>query len=185
MQIFTLQKNESYMAYWFQDEAQGWHLMGRKTGHVILPEPEMLPLKLNPSFGDAKVQPIKLGDFHTFDGSCRLFSERAVAALHLDQSGLLFPVELEGRNENFFWYWSTTIVDCLDETNTKRIMSTIDRPAFFEEKIGGADAFTIPQDQKFQHDLFVTESFRDKIKKAKLKGFALHTSYFDPKPWKT
>lgn len=185
MQIYSLHGNLAYMVYWFKDETLGWHLMGRKAGHVILPTPEMLPLKMSPSFGDEKIQPTKLGDFHTFSGTRRLFSERAVETLSLDQSGSLFPVELEGRAEKFFWYWSTTIIDCLDEKNSKRLMSTLDRPAFFEEKIGNAEIFTIPQDQKFQHDLFVTESFLDKIKKGKLKGFALHTSYFDPKPWKS
>jgi hypothetical protein len=185
MQVYMLDNGFDYMAYWFVDDGLGQRLMGRSTGRVELPVPTELPLMMAPSFGDARKQPTALGDMHRFDGSCRLFSARAVDALSLSQSGQLFPVELEGRTEKFYWYWSTTVVDCLDETRSTRLLGDLQVPAFYEDRIGDAEIFTTPNDQKFQFNLFVTESFRAKIKQAKLKGFALKRSAFDPKPWKS
>lgn len=185
MQIYMLDNGPEYMSYWFVDEALGRRLMGRDTGHVALPEPGDLPLRMEPSFGNAKDQPTEVGDFHRFSGARRLFSERAVDALSLSRSGQLFPVELEGRDEQFYWYWSTTVVDCLDESRTKRLLGDLQVPAFFEDRIYHAEVFTTPDDQKFQFHLFVTAAFKEKIKKAKLKGFVLRRGASDSKPWKS
>jgi hypothetical protein len=185
MNIYMLDNDYEYMAYWFSDDNVGDRLMGNATGQVNLPTANDLPLRMAPSFGDAEVQPTKLGDMHRFSGSRRLFSERAVEVLGLDRSGHLFEVELDGREEKFYWYWSRTIIDCLDEANTKRMLSTIQVPAFFEERVGDEEIFTTPDDQKFQFNLYVTDSFRNKVKKAKLKGFMLKKSFFDSKPWRS
>lgn len=185
MQIYMMDSNCSYMAYWFTDDAVGDRLMGRTTGRVALPDPTDLPLQMAPSFGEAVPQPTALGDLHYFFGSRRLFSERAVDALALERTGHLFPVDLEGRSEQFFWYWSTCMIDCLDESRTKRLGSQVKDPAFFEDRIGDAEIFFTPDEQTHQRVIYVTESFRTKVKKAKLKGFMLKRSLFDPKPWKS
>jgi hypothetical protein len=185
MDIYMLDGGNPYMAYKFVDTELQSRLMGATTGYVTLPDICDLPLRMVPGFGDAPNQPTKLGDFHCFMGSRRLFSERAVEALSLSSSGHLFPAELEGRDEKFYWYWSTTIVDCLDNSKTKRLMHSVREPVFFEDRIGDAEVFTTPDDQKFQFHLYVTESFREKIKRAKLKGFVLRRGASDTKPWKS
>lgn len=185
MGIYMLDGGDQFMAYAFKDSILQDHLMGATTGYVALPNADHLPLRMIPSFGEAKKQPTKLGDLHCFMGSRRLFSERAVDALSLFSTGQLFPVELEGRDEKFYWYWSTTVIDCLDNSKTKRLMHLVREPVFLEDRIGDAEVFTTPDDQKFQFHLYVTESFREKIKKAKLKGFVLRTGASDPKPWKS
>lgn len=185
MKFYMLDNSNEYQPYWFADEELGQRLMGRFSGKVELPASSNLPLLMVPSFGDAEKQPMALGDFHRFNGCCRLFSARAVDALSLSQVGHLFSVELEGRSDRFYWYWSTTVIDCLDELRTKRVLSQIDEPFFFEDRIGDAEIFVTPDEDKFQRTVYVTESFREKIKKAKLKGFALKRTLFDPKPWKS
>lgn len=182
--ILMLDRNFDYMVYGLDDSALEHRIMGADTGAVSLPTSSDLPLRASPRFGDAEMQPTKVGDFHSMDGS-RIFSQRAVDALSLSSTGQLFPVELEGRDEKFYWYWSTTIIDCLDNSKTKRLMHLVREPVFFEDRIGEAEVFTTPDDQKFQFHLYVTESFRDKIKKAKLKGFVLRRGASDPKPWKS
>lgn len=184
MGIYMLDGGDQFMAYTFADDEVQNRLMGATTGHVTLPNANDLPLHMIPGFGDAPKQPTKLGDLHRFMGSELLFSARAVDALGLALTGQLYPAELEGRDEQFYWYWSTTVIDCLDNSKTKRLMHLVREPVFFEDRIGDAEVFTTPDDQKFQFHLYVTESFRDKIKKAKLKGFVLRTGANDPKPWK-
>lgn len=180
-----LDNGSEYMAYWFSDDELGQRLMGRFSGKVELPDASSLPLLMVPSFGDAEKQPMALGDLHRFNGCCRLFSERAVDALSLAKTGHLFPVELESRSDRFYWYWSTSMIDCLDESRTKRLMSQVREPAFFEDRIGGAEIFFTPDEQNFQRVIYVTESFRAKINKSKLKGFVLKRSAFDQKPWRS
>ena len=185
MEIYMLDGGDQYMAYKFADDELDRRLMGAMTGYVTLPDPSDLPLLMTPGFGDAPNQPTKLGDVHCLRANARLFSERAVDALSLSSTGQLFPVELEGRNEKFYWYWSTTIIDCLDNSKTKRLMHLVREPVFFEDRIGAAEVFTTPDDQKFQFHLYVTAAFQEKIKKAKLKGFVLRRGASDSKPWKS
>ncbi|ASF45099.1 hypothetical protein [Methylovulum psychrotolerans] len=106
-------------------------------------------------------------------------------ALRLAESGRLFPVELQGRTEKFFWYWSTTIIDGLDNTLTKRHGSLVMEPVFLPERVGDAEIFTVPDDQRTQVRLYVNDVFKERIRKAKLKGFLLQRKEFDPKPWKS
>jgi hypothetical protein len=182
--ILMLDRNFDFMVYGMDNGELERRLIGGDTGLVSLPAQDNLPLKASPRFGDAAKQPTKLGDFHSMNGR-RVFSERAVDALQLSSTGQLFLVELEGRDEKFYWYWSTTIVDCLDNSKTKRLMHSVREPVFFEDRIGDAEVFTTPDDQKFQFHLYVTESFCEKIKRAKLKGFVLRRGASDTKPWKS
>lgn len=184
MVIYMLDRDFDYVVYGMDNEELERCIMGAETGHVALPAPSDLPLLASPHFGDAKNQPTKLGDFHSMGGR-RLFSERAVDALSLSSTGQLFLVELEGRNEKFYWYWSTTIIDCLDNSKTKRLMHLVREPVFFEDRIGDAEVFTTPDDQKFQFHLNATSAFQERIKKAKLKGFVLRRGASDSKPWKS
>jgi len=185
--VYMLEGHDAFLAYAFSDAGLAQKLMRSSPGRVTLPSPSDLPIYMVPSFGEAKKQPSKLGDYHLFMGSRRIFSERAVDALSLAGTGHLFPVHLEGRTENFYWYWSTTIVDCLDESRTKRLMHLVRDPIFIEERLAGVDVnvFTTPEDQDFQFHLYVTEAFKDKIRMAKLKGLMLRRGVSDEKPWKS
>ncbi|ASF48416.1 hypothetical protein CEK71_21425 [Methylovulum psychrotolerans] len=70
-ELFMLDGNRSYMAYGF---AEADRVLQDKLFdiQVTLPEAAELPLRLQPSFGDAKKQPTKLGDVHRFMGKARL-----------------------------------------------------------------------------------------------------------------
>ncbi len=186
MEIYMLHGGYDYMAYKFEDTGLESKLMGLQSGRVVLPSSNEVPLNLEPGFGGAKSQPVKLGDVHCLFGSARLFSERAVETLQLERTGSLFEADLKGRSEKFFWYWSTTIVDCLNHERTLRSAPhLVMEPAFHKGRVGDAEIFTVPDDQAFQFRIYVTEEFRDRIKKAKLKGFLLLRNTFDPKPWKS
>jgi len=184
MTIYMLDGNVDFMAYGIDDHSLAERLMGTRGEGVSLPLPEDCPIKVSPRYGDAKKQPTKLGDFHRFDGR-RAFSERAVDVLGLRNTGQLFPLDLDGREERFYWYWSTTVLDCLDNTKTKRLLHLVREPVFFEDHLGEVEMFTTPDDQKFQFHLYVTDAVLEKIRSAKLKGFLLRRGASDPSPWKS
>lgn len=183
MGIYILSDRDDIMAYRLADEELYERLF--RSGKVAFPQPADLPLRLIPGFGDAPDQPKALGDIHRMSGRSSLFSVRAVEALALYKSGVLFPVVLEGREEPFYWYWSTTVVDCLDPARTRYIAGVVSSPAFYEDKVGDNEIFTVPEDQRFQFDLYAQESIKEKIKKAKLIGFSLKKEAFDSKPWQS
>jgi hypothetical protein len=121
-----------------------------------------------------------------------LFSQTAVDELGeiLTASGSLFPVSIAGRAERFYWYWCTTVVDCIDEPRTKRGPPSqlplerrlILEPAFHLDRIGNEAIFVVPG-QSRQFDLFVTDGFKARIRKGKLSGFSLARGRFDSRPW--
>jgi len=193
MEVFMLGERDDYAGYGVADEADS-DRHGFLTDRVILPKPGAPPIAFREGFGDADVnrRPKKKGDYHTGYGNIRLFSQRAVDALGdtLTKSGDLFPVRIENRDEPFYWYWCTTIIDCIDESKTKRGPPSnlpIERrlimtPGFHLDRIGTHEIFVVPG-QSRQFDMFITDAFRDRVAAAKLKGFKLGKGRFDPKPW--
>ncbi len=186
--IYDLVSGLEFMAYAMDDEALRHKLysLDDLPSRIKFPGGTAEPIRFSPSFGDAPKQPTKHGDLHRFDGARRLFSERAVEALDLGAYGALVPATLTDRSERFFWFWSTVVVDCLDDANTKWSGHLVKEPVFFPDRVGTATMFTLPRDQGFQVNLWVVgDAWKDRIKKAKLKGFTMRKSMFDPKPWKS
>lgn len=177
-----------YMAYAMDDEALRNELysLSDLPSKVKFPVGRSEPIHFSPSFGDAPKQPTKHGDLHRFDGARRLFSELAVNALDLVSYGHLVPVLLADRPDKFYWFWSNVVVDCLDESATKWSGHLVKEAVFDVDRVGDATMFTLPRDQSFQVNLWVRgDVWKDKIKKAKLKGLTLRKSMLDPKPWKS
>ncbi len=193
MEVFMLDGRDDYAAYsTVSDADRDRH--GFLTDRVTLPKKEEPPLRFCEGFGTAnpKHKPMKKGDFHTASADIRLFSQRAIDVLGdvLTKSGELFPVSIADREEPFYWYWGTTVIDCIDESKAKRGPPSslpIERrlimaPAFHVERIGTHEIFIVPG-QSRQFDMFVTDAFRDRVAAADLKGFKLGKGRFDPKPW--
>ncbi|MEO8159925.1 MAG: DUF1629 domain-containing protein [Arenimonas sp.] len=147
-------------------------------------------------FGDAnpRQKPRKKGDFHTALSDIRLFSQRAVDVLGstLTATGKLFRVTIVGRDQPFYWYWCTKVVDCLDEAKTRRGPPSslplerriIMKPAFHADRIGDSEIFVVPG-QSRQFDMFVTDAFRAKVESERLKGFKLGISRMDAGAWRS
>lgn len=193
MEVYMLDGNDNYAAYTTVSNSD-CDRHGFLTDRVTLPDVGDAPLRFCEGFGDAnpKRKPMKHGDFHTSFADIRLFSQRAVDALGgpFAKSGELFPASIAGRDEQFYWFWYANVIDCIDESKTKRGPPSslpIERhlimvPGFHLDRIGTHEIFAVPG-QSRQFDLFVTDAFRDRVSAAKLKGFKFCQSRFDPKPW--
>nr|WP_086937387.1 hypothetical protein [Thaumasiovibrio occultus] len=183
--IYLLGVDTQYVMYMTEDEELEYELTGLFTGEVQLPSPEQLPVRLVPGYGDAKKQPDKQGDIHKFSAAQLLFSKKAVDALGLEEYGDLYPMYLVERDETFYWFWSTVVIDCLDHDKTiwATKLKLVDEPVFDDEKIEDTLIFTLPHDQKDQMQYFVTERFKELVVKAKLKGIALKTGLRNFEPW--
>lgn len=114
------------------------------------------------------------GDFPSLIASVPIFSRRAVTALRdiLEENGELLPVTIVG--EEYFVFNATRVVDAFDEENSNfhcyddgRIFM-IDHHSFFPRKLAGLIMFKIPQ---FRRDVYVTDTFVERVKTAGLKGF--------------
>nr|WP_159063618.1 hypothetical protein [Thaumasiovibrio occultus] len=181
-----LRVDSRYTHYAGEDKELTHELAGLFTGKVQLPLPGQLPVRMIPGSGDAPKQPNKNGDLHNCVGSQLIFSERAVDALSLENYGKLFPVYLVDRNETFYWFWSTVVIDCLNHDETiwvSRLSKLVDKPSFYEDRLEDALIFTLPHDQNLQQHYFVSERFKEIVVKAKLKGIALYTSERESDPW--
>ena len=186
--IYDLFSGLEFMAYAMDDEAlfHRIHSLDDLPSRVKFPIGRSEPISFSPSFGDAPKQPTKHGDYHRFYGSLRLFSERAVSELDLVSLGHLVPALLNDRSEKFYWFWSSVVVDCLDEDRTQWSGHLVKEPAFIAARVGDAKMFTLPRDQGFQVNLWVVgDVWKERIKKARLKGMCLRKSRYDPKPWKS
>ena len=60
MNVYMLDGGDDYMAYAFVDTDLQDRLMGAKAGKVTLPTSDELPLRMAPSFGEAKRQPVSV-----------------------------------------------------------------------------------------------------------------------------
>lgn len=117
-----------------------------------------------------------LGDCASYSYAVPIFSQRAVDVLHdtLKQNGEILPYTF--KNGKYYAYNVTTVVDVLDKKQSKfkyfdssgRVMS-IERIVFIPEKLVGLEIFKIPDIRK--SDIYVTDSFVERVEKAKLTGF--------------
>jgi len=184
MSIYLLHGAFDCMAYEIPDRALHDRIFPER---FKIPPREEWPLPMVPSFGMAADQPTRLADVHMVMANARLFSARAVDVMGLADHGTLIPVELADREDGqFHYFWSTRVVDCLDQERTTWIQPGLLRNAVFDDsRLGDAELFTVPEDQRFQFSLFLRESMLAKIKKARLKGFLVKRGDPDPKPWKS
>ena len=115
------------------------------------------------------------GDFPSLIPNVPVFSRRAVAQLHdlLDGNGELLSTFV-GREE-YFLFNVTRVLDALDESKSElerfddgRVFY-IDHHSFFEDKLVGSSIFKIQQVRTM--DVFVTDTFVDRVHAAGLKGF--------------
>lgn len=115
-------------------------------------------------------------DFPGFGAGRPTFSDRAVEILRdfLEDNGEIFPLDCEDRN--YYVFNVTRMVDALDEENSDverfssgRIME-VNRFAFYPDKVRDLSIFKIPQFPI--GDVYVTDSFTNRVKSANLTGFA-------------
>ena len=116
------------------------------------------------------------GDFPSLIPNVPVFSRRAVAQLHdlLDGNGELLSTFI--GSEEHFLFNVTRVIDALDESkseiirfeNSSKVMD-IDSHVFYRDRLVGAVIFKIPQVRTM--DVFVTDTFVDRVHAAGLKGF--------------
>ena len=105
-----------------------------------------------------------------------IFTRRAVEALGdlLEDNGEIIPATCEG--DRIFFFNVTKVIDALDESSSEVIrfddssdVMSIDRHAFFREKLVGAAIFKIPQWPTRR--VYVTDRFVERVESTGLKGF--------------
>jgi len=158
------------------------------------PKSEWQPLELVVFEGEGsdRRRTAGLGDFI---GACpaHVISEKAADALSdlWERYGELYPVLVKGYSDKFYVFYPTNVVDCLDyersaykgQGSERARFDVLLEFVFFEEAVGDNIIFTLPD---HPHDkIYVTETFKERVKKAKLKGLQLDKKFFDPKPWKS
>jgi hypothetical protein len=119
---------------------------------------------------------IRVGDYHCVYPSVPVFSRKAVTAMSdlLEANGELLPIMISG--EEFFLFNVTRIIDSVDVSRSKIFWSDdetevldIDVHVFFPERLEDAVIFKIPQLPTWE--IYVTDTFVDRVKSARLKGF--------------
>lgn len=145
--------------------------------------------------GEDKRKTRGIADFIS-NTSAHILSERAVDALSdlWEKYGELYPITVKGYDNPYYVFFPTNVVDCLDyEKSTlkgegykwdlyHRRFSVLLKFVFHEDKVGDNTMFTLPDEP--YGTIYVNETFKERVKKAKLKGIALYKEFFDPKPWK-
>ncbi|MDX2218806.1 MAG: hypothetical protein SF172_07270 [Burkholderiales bacterium] len=149
------------------------------------------PPRLVPYFpGESNARKLKpIGDFAS-SRNPYLISQNAANVLGdlFERHGSLYPVILEGASQAYFMFVCHTIVNCLDREKSRIKWSPIDpndvavvlEPAFHAKALGDNVIFAVPE---VPHCYYVTNAFKERVKKAKLKGLKLSRSWFDSKPW--
>jgi hypothetical protein len=122
-----------------------------------------------------------------------VLSQRAVDAMSdlWEKYGELYPVTAKGYEGCYYVFYPTNVVDCLDYERSvlkgngwgNARFNTALEFYFIEEKVGDNVIFTIPDHP--HKPIYVSEVFKERVKKAKLKGLQLNSKFFDPKPWKS
>lgn len=96
----------------------------------------------------------------------------------LKKYGLLLPVDIEDRDEQFFRYWVTNELDCIDKeksslgwTKTPKgeDVFVIEEPIFKEELFDGSLIFRVKNN--ISNTVYIKKGFIDFVKMHKLKGF--------------
>ncbi len=116
-------------------------------------------------------------DFPSFGAGRPIFSAQAVGALQdiLLPNGEILPLTFEGKQDIYFAFNTTQVIDALDEENSElerfssgRVMRII-RHEFFSNKVEEATIFKIPQSARSL--VYVTDKFVERVNKAGLTGF--------------
>ncbi|GEM_PF-3152351 len=126
----------------------------------------------------------RLGDHHTMCGNSQthLISQNMIDKMGniLERYGVWLPVEIEDRDEQFYRYWVTNEIECLDKEKSKidgnwsNSYFDINKLIVDEKKFDGSMIFK-PKDKDYiDNDFFVTEEFIELIKKHNLKGFEFY-----------
>jgi hypothetical protein len=164
----------------------------REILHGLRPFPDAVFDEFQPLFeeetgSDVPVAGIlPLADFVQVNGYCRLLSLRAreVLGSELEKSGEFYSVQLRGTD--FWLYRPTLIVNCLDVDATRANRShgqivTIYNPSFIADRLPSEMVFMVPN---CASHVFVRDSFKDLVKRGKLKGLYLYLDR-DDRGWKT
>ena len=99
----------------------------------------------------------------------------------LEAEGMLKKASILGVEDEFFLFWPTSVVDCLDDENTlvEVTPSGYERlllPVINSSQGGHADIFLVP---RFKNDfVFVSKKLADVMVGSDLKGFCLRTGLF-------
>ena len=136
-------------------------------------------------------KPRPIGDAPS-SGMSALISQRAADDLRdiWDRHALLYPVVLDGASEPYYMVVVQTVVDALDRERsagklqkygpTPELFAVIHEWVFREEDLGDAELFRLPDSKT---TMYVTEAFKDRVVKAKLKGFCFKRSFWEEDPF--
>lgn len=138
---------------------------------------------------DGKLRkPAPFSDFPDTTQRANIVSAWAVAALGewLEVAGGLYPVQIQGFDEAFFFFHCTHVVDCLDRERS--VFSPngriIKQPAFVEDRFPAVPIFMVPGHTFPVPMIFVLEPLKERVASAGLAGLELKREYFDPNPWR-
>lgn len=185
IKVYDISSDSKSTAYEAEDQSKRFIDQESDPAKIIFHFENTKNIKFTPSFGDYDVQPNNNSDYHRFLGSCRLFSEKAIDALDLKKYGDLIRTDLTNRDEKFYWFWCKNVIDCLDNKKTVWMGGMVKDPVFIPSKIPSDEIFINPTDQGFQVNLWASgELWKERIKRASLRGFILKRTRFDKDPWR-
>lgn len=134
-------------------------------------------------------KPLRKGHYHqsAWQNYFSEFSREALTNM-LETNGVFRPVKIVEREEVFYRYWCTNVVDCLDFNrslisnmhNRPDSIGVVKKPVFDETKWDGSDVFRIPRD--LNHNVYCSERFVEECRKHKIKGITFGIGLFDPDP---
>lgn len=136
-----------------------------------------------------KGRPGKKGDMHsTWGGYGHLLSQNMVDQIGdvLEKYGVLFPCEVEDREDKLYRYWVTNEIpfECLDlersnfdkSKRDETIKAMLVRKVVFKDDcFDGSMIFRIADE--INRSCFVTQEFIELVKKHRLKGFMFEKEY--------
>ena len=131
-----------------------------------------------------------LGDFISA-GAANILSSRAVDCLSdiWEIYGDLYPVNVEEESDPYYIFHPKNVLDCLDrnrsnyETTQAGLISIVLDFVFLDNVVGDSLVFTIKELPDLP--IYVSEVFKERVKKSKLRGLELNSKFFDLKPWKS
>ena len=189
-QIFLLRKGGKYAGYVGKteqdDRKASWDVAG--IGDPLPPLEQWEAPMLTQYLGDGKKprKPKKVGDAAS-SGRPLLISQRAADALSdiWERHALLYPVRLDNAQDMYYMVIVQTTLDCLDEASSRVARNKLGICSVYEWEFKNGitpdeDVFILPYNKTA---IYVSEVFKERVVKAKLKGFAFLTNFFDPKPF--
>lgn len=181
MKYFYWRESDEYAIFEAKEEAKDDMLdYWRLTSYIENWKPPELQECM-----DFVKKPRKRPDFLSTTSFSHLVSKQVIECVdEFNKTGHLLPVKTENKEEEYFLYVCTNIVDCLDieksevkySVNNSKQIVLVFKSSFIEDKVKGHHLFTIPQ-CKNTH-IFISEFLVEKIKQSKLKGLILKESYW-------